>query len=99
MVPRYAATALWGVSTHFGAAQSLTQAGHLLGHVRDSAGALVVSRDLSTHPNSQLRALLMSCLCMRLSRWWQDTAYRRRHMSRFALRTLGTSGSLTEVLH
>ncbi len=39
---RHAATALWGISAHLGTAQSLTQAGHLLGHVRDSAGALLV---------------------------------------------------------
>ena len=56
---RYAATALWGVSAHFGAAQSLTQAGHLLGHVRDSAGALVVRPAPSSH--SQSDAALQPC--------------------------------------
>ncbi len=75
---RYAATALWGVSAHFGTAQSLTQAGHLLGHVRDSAGALVVRPDISFHSQSDrslsVAALLLAAgglsACVYAMKWW-----------------------------
>ncbi len=40
---RYAVTALWGVSAYFGPKVALTQAGHLVGHVRDAKSRIRVS--------------------------------------------------------
>ena len=39
---RYAVTALWGISAYFGDKVALTQAGHLLGHVRDAKSRIRV---------------------------------------------------------
>lgn len=40
---RYVVTALWGVSVYFGPKVALTQAGHLVGHVRDAKSRIRVS--------------------------------------------------------